>query len=403
MTVAGFGSLIGMRTFLGLGLLWFGLGGIFAAGQGGTTPKPQATTLIEPPAPLLPTTDKLIQPTADLTVPADSAEAQAVMKEDGLQRTESRAVVSPIAKGTAKAGWVTAYEFGDATGALAAYTYFRAVGKQSTYVGRVNGTDVRLALGNERLVLSGVSVVRASVSLYPESADALLKSIEVGLPKVSGRRGVAPLLPTLLPPVGQEAASLRYAVGPTGYQAMSGQLPADVLGWDKSVEVATANYAGKPGKGTLTLLMYPTPQIAGDRLRAVQQAVDAAGNKTLGTLVLRRVGPMVGVTTGAWTEAQAKALLGSLHLNEEVTFDQKMPVEFHVEIRKTASLLENILVFSGILALAAVLLGVFLGGGRAWIRKLQGKPVYVEQEFLTISLRESATEHFEKLHVDHKG
>jgi hypothetical protein len=153
----------------------------------------------------------------------------------------------------------------------------------------------------------------------------------------------------------------------------------------------------------LTLLMYPTPQIAGDRLRAVQQAVDAAENKTLGTLVLRRVGPMVGVTTGAWTEAQAKALLGSLHLNEEVTFDQKMPVEFHVEIRKTASLLENILVFSGILALAAVLLGVFLGGGRAWIRKLQGKPVYVEQEFLTISLRESATEHFEKLHVDHKG
>ena len=386
-----------MRHFLKFGLLWVGLGGVIALGQAPAAAP--ATTLVEPPTPLLPTTDRLVVPTTDLPVAADSAEVQAVLKEDGMKRTESRAIVSPIAKGNAKAGWVTAYEFVDATGALSAYTYLRGSGRPVVGTGRVNATENQLPSG-ERVFLSGVSVVRAQVTLYPESANGLLKSVEIGLPKVGGRRGLAPLLPTLLPGVGLEAASLRYAVGPAGYQGMGGQLPADVLGWDKSVEVATASYAGKPGKGTLTLLMYPTPQIAGDRLRAIQQAVDAAPEKGFGTVVLRRVGPLVGVTTGGWTQEQAKTLLGSLHLNQDLSFDQKMPLEFHAEIKKTASLLESIAVFSGVGILAAVLLGLFLGFGRAGIRKMQGKPAYIEPEFLTISLRESATEHFVKIHTE---
>jgi hypothetical protein len=37
--------------------------------------------------------------------------------------------------------------------------------------------------------------------------------------------------------------------------------------------------------------------------------------------------------------------------------------------------------------LAAIVLGVFLGGARAGIRVLQGKPAASEPEFLTIDLR----------------
>jgi hypothetical protein len=55
--------------------------------------------------------------------------------------------------------------------------------------------------------------------------------------------------------------------GRRGYAAMGGVLPADVVGFDKSAEVVTAKYEGG---GVLTLLLYPTPQIAGDHGRAIE-------------------------------------------------------------------------------------------------------------------------------------
>ena len=340
-----------------------------------------ATTLVEPPAPLLPTDDQL-QPVGGGTNPVpEPPEMQAILKEDGLKRQESRVVATAVKAGTASAGWVAAYEFTDATGAFAAYTYLRQGG--SPVPRGVNATE--FARPGELVFLSGTSVVRVKQSLYPESEAGLLKKIDAGLPKIGGRRGLPPLLPTLFPPAALQASSLRYALGPLGYAAMGGRLKADDLGWDKSAEVATAEYHG--GRGTLTLLMYPTPQIAGDRGRAIQNDINAAGPATFGTIKMRRVGPLVGVTMGGLSDAQAIDLMSALKLNEEVTFDQKMPLEFHAEVRKTYTLLQEISIFCGIGVLASVVLGIFFGGARAGLRVLQGKPAASEPEFLSIDLR----------------
>ncbi len=346
----------------------------------------QGTTVVEPPTPLLPTSATFVSPGEGLSVPEDGAELQALLKEDGLVRSESRVTLVSTASKAAASGWVKAYQFGDATGAFSAYTYLR-MGGRPVGGGRVNGTDVQTA-GGERIYVSGTSVVRAKVNQYPESVDGLLKKIEVGLPKVGGRRGLAPLLPTLVPKEGVEAGSIRYAIGPAGYGAMGGVLPGGNLGWDKSLEVATA--AIKGGKGSLTLLLYPTPQIAGDRGRAIERMVNEGGAGRFGTVKLRRLGPLVGMASGALTAGQAETLVGGLRLNEEVSFDQKMPLEFHTEVKKTASLLENIAVLCGVLILAAVLLGLFLGGARAGVRLLQGKSAASEPEFLTINLRDTS-------------
>ena len=336
-----------------------------------------------PPAPLLPTSDSLVASNPEYPVPDDSAEAQAVLKEDGLTRSETRVTLLP--GGSKPGGWIKAYQFGDATGAFSAYTYFR-LGGHPAGSDKVNATDV-LSAGGERVYLSGTSVVRAQGKA---AAGPLLQKIDIGLPKIGGRRGLAPLLPTLLPAdvAGNklDPLSVRYALGAQAYQAMGGVLPADILGWDKSAEVATANYAGKGGKGTLTLLLYPTPQIAGDRGRAVEAAVNAKAG-ALGTVKMRRVGPLVGVTTGGLSADAAEGLIHALHLSQEVTFDKPMPLEFHAEVKKTATLLQSIAIFTGLLILAALVLGVFLGGARAGIRVLRGKSAASEPEFLTIDLR----------------
>ncbi len=313
-------------------------------------------------------------------------------KEEGLRRLEAAEYT-----GAGKKADIWALEFEDATDAFSAYTFYRSM----MHGVRVSGAEARLKkAGNEMSVDSDGTLVWAGtavLSIKGQVTTEELIALTAGLPKVDGRRGLAPLLPSYIPGAGLDAGSVQYAVGPVGYRAMGGVLPAEILGWDKSAEVATASYKGK---GTLTLLLYPTPQIAGDRGRAIQDAINKDGVAKYGTVAMRRVGALVAVTTGAWTAAQAKALVDGVHLNEEVTFDRKMPLEFHAEIQKTASLLENIAIFSGVLIVAAILLGVFLGGARAGIRKMQGKPAYVEPEFLTITLRESETEHFKKIHSE---
>jgi hypothetical protein len=371
----------GFRGFRGLGRLAVALV-LMGAAAGGFAQEAK-TTLVVPPAPLLPITSQLVE---GGTIPADGAETQAILKEDGLQRQASRVTVVPVqpeaskTTQTAESGWVTAYQFVDATGAYSAFSYLGAGGKR--YPGeRLSANDVQLP-GGDRLFLSGTSVVRAHMRQYPESVNALLRTIETGLPKVAGPKGLAPLLPTYLPVKGLEANSVRYSLGPMGYRATGGILPGEILGFDKAGEVVTAKYAGK---GTLTLLMYPTPQIAGDHGRQIEAEIRRLGAPA-GTVMLRREGPLVLLTTGSWKAADARAMVEGIHLRQAVTFDRKMPLEFHAEVQKTYSLLTSIMVFCGVGALAAIILGLFLGVGRAWIRVLMGKPAASEPEFLRIDL-----------------
>ena len=69
-----------------------------------------------------------------------------------------------------------------------------------------------------------------------------------------------------------------------------------------------------------------------------------------------------------------------------MTFNQDVHPPFKVVAAQTFTLLENILVLSGVLGSGAVLLGLFLGLGRAWFRVLRGKPAAVEVEFLSLHL-----------------
>jgi len=347
---------------------------------------PPSTTLIEPPAPLLPITATL-QPASGSAVPDDSPDVTAILHEDGIMRRDARVLTSPK-------GSVIAYQFGDATGAYSAFTSFASGGTPLS----VNGTpiaakDPAAKLGRqeartstgELVLLSGVSVVRFLSAARPEALAPTVRLIDVALPKVGGRRGLAPLLPTLLPTTGLEPASIRYALGPRAYASMGGVLPANLLDWSKSTEALTARYTGG---GVLTLLLYPTPQIAGNTGRAVEQAINQIGPAHFGTVKLRRLGPLLILSSGSFTPERAQTLVESVTLNQIVTYDKKLPLQFHAEIQKTASLLENIAVLTGVLVLAAVLLGLFLGGARAGIRVLQGKPAASEPEFLTINLRD---------------
>jgi hypothetical protein len=222
----------------------------------------------------------------------------------------------------------------------------------------------------------------SSLVLVNGTADvASLKPLADGLPKVFGSKAVAPILPTILPVKGLVSGSLRYALGPVTYKAEGGVLPANSVGWDKSAEAVTAQYEDARGKETLTVLMYPTPTIAGEHAKAVKELIGDAGASKV-----RRDGVVVALATGSFAAADAQKLVESVHLKEDVATDKELALTPHEKAMQGYSLLKSITILALVLMGSAVLLGLFLGGGRAAIRVLRGKPAAVEVEFLSLHL-----------------
>lgn len=290
-----------------------------------------------------------------------------------------RSAVENYVNSQGKTLHVEALELRDASGALAAYSILSQPGMHD-----LKGLGTAAEVGEGGVVfLSGAAV---AVAFPATSADLpALAALAAVMPKPAGSQALQPLLPTLLPAHGLSMGSLRYAVGPRSYMAEGGALPAAGLGWDKDAEAVTAKFNDKRGAETLTLLLYPTPTIAGPHLRSIEAQIAGLG-PSFRDAKTRREGSLVIVASGSFSPDAAQALVENTHLHQLASTDKAMVTPEVVETRKTFGTLANVILLSGFLCLAALLLGLFLGGGRALIRILRGKPAATEMEFLSLHL-----------------
>jgi len=358
----------GFRVAIGVVVCALTVGAVQARAQG--------VTITEPPVQLLPQSFGGWQQGGSSEPGAISLTTvnKAALQECGPLRSQVNTYTR-----NGKTMRVEAIEFGDRTGAYSAFTLaVRPEMRVSHEVGSSN------AVGDGALMFTlGDTLVLATPAT--EADLPALKELAKVLPKVSGSRGVAPLLPSFVPEEHLVASGMRYALGPESYAAEGGVLPANSLGWDKSAEAVTANYDEKHGRETVTLLIYPTPQIAQAFERRLSQGVTGLGPSFANARV-RRDQELVMLASGALPGNEAQKILENVHMKQEVAIDHDMAPVFHTEVQKTYSLLTNIAILSGVLMGAAVLLGLFLGGGRALIRKAQGKPPSTELEFLSLHL-----------------
>ncbi len=300
---------------------------------------------------------------------------QSALEEDGPQRSAVRNYTGPGGRTL----HVEATEFKDVSGALAAFSMLSQPGMHE-----VRGVGAGAVAGSGGLLFYTGSAV-AVAFLATEADLPALKALAAVMPIAVGSQALQPLLPTLLPSRGLTPGSLRYALGPQSYMAEGGVLPAAGLGWAQSVEAVTAKYNDRRGAETLTLLLYPTPTIAGTHLRAVEGLLPGLG-PSFRNAKTRREGSLIILAEGSFSPDAAQALVENTHLRQILSTDKAMPTPDVVETRRTFGLFANIIVFSMVLGAAAILLGIFLGGGRAIIRMLQGKPAATEAEFLSLHL-----------------
>ena len=363
-----------------------------SSGQGAAIPK-GATPLLMPAAPLeLPNlfdgwTEAGQPQTYTDAAQADAANA-AALKEYGFERG-----VEATYKRDGETLTLFAMRFGDVSGALGAYTYYRQNGWPKEDIGSGAASD-----NNKVVFWKGATVVQANFSHVAPMSAGELREIANRIPVPHGNRGLTPPVLASLPTGSMEGQTAHYAEGPAGYAGSGGVLPPALVGFNFDAEAITANYQLASGTATLTIINYPEPQIAEaqeNKIRAYIAARDKAQppfTKALqdsdqASLEVRRSGPLVAIVSGDAIPDESHRLIEKVYYSANLT---GIPAGGKSQVQMTSELLMGIagLVLFG--ASAAILLGFFLGGGRVLYRVLRGKPAssMYEEEFIHLGLAE---------------
>jgi hypothetical protein len=173
-------------------------------------------------------------------------------------------------------------------------------------------------------------------------------------------------------------------------------LPPALIGFDEGAETVTANYSLRSGPATLTVIDYPTPQMAvaaESKVRSYVKAGNQAQNpwpKPLAdsdqaSLEVRRSGPLVALVSGDAIPDESHKLIELVHYDADLI---SIPQPSESEVAKTSKLLLGIATIVLIGSVTAILLGVFFGGGRALFRVARGKAIssVYDEEFISLDL-----------------
>lgn len=365
---------------------------VMAGGQAKPDVKPKTAVTISLPRPLLPDSfagwiaKSAPKPLSDASA-ADATNASALKEYGFLNGLEA------VYTRDAESLTVRALRFEDLSGAYGAYSFYRGNGWPREDIG--NGASSN---HNRVMFWQSTTLIDASFQHVSPMSGSELRELANELPSAQGTKALVPPILSDLPQKFLDGQTTHYALGSAGYAGSGGVLPPELVGFDRGAEAVTANYTLTSGPAVLTLIDYPTPQLAIAAESKIREYIKAGGkaqpafSKALAdsdqaSLEVRRSGPVVALVSGDAIPNESHKLLGSVHYESEFV---SIPQPTESEVSKTGKLLLGIaqLVIFG--SVTALLLGFFLGGGRALYRMAKGKPassVY-EAEFTSLNLRE---------------
>jgi hypothetical protein len=307
-------------------------------------------------------------------VQADAA-YPAVLKEDGFADSET----ATYTRDDGRKLTIKAARFNDATGAYGAFTFYRQPAMKTEEIGTKAASD-----NNRILFFRSNILVDANFDRVTAMSGSELRELAGMLPSAKGSADNLPTLPQYLPKKGAVENSARYVLGPQALLAVKAPLTAEQVDFNHEPEILMQDYTSKDGPLTLTVLDYPTPQIAGERLRALQT------NSQSQSLLVRRSGPLVAVVTGAIGSSEAQTLLNSVNYEAEVTWDEATSLSRRDNI---GNLILAVFALIGIILLISIIFGVFFGGIRILVKRFFPDKVFDrpdEMEIIQLHLEKPA-------------
>ena len=332
----------------------------------------------KPPAGPLPQTfngwriDAQSVKTAKYPAVADATDAP-VLKEYGFTDEESATYGRNGRKMQIKAA-----RFSDATGAFGAFTYYVQPQMQVEKIGD------RGASSNTRILFfKGNILVDATIEHLTAMSGADLRALADALPRLANENGKLPTLPANLPAQSLERNTSRYIIGPEALARLGVPIPAQLVDFSKSAEVAIGKYRTSQGEASVTLVGYPTPQIARERMDAMQ-----AASLTGGPFYFKRTGPYVVAVNGNIPADEAQSLLASVNYDADVM--QLQPTKPR-PAEDRAGFIFALVMLCVIAVLAALIFGFVFGGirilaNRMFPNRFFGRPE--SAEIIRLDLRQ---------------
>ena len=317
---------------------------------------------------------------------ADPANA-ALLKEYGFTDVESATYKSDDGR-TLK---IRAARFADASGAFGAYTFYVQPGMAREEIG-----DQAVSLNQRVLFYRGHILVDAVFSQLSVMSAAGLRELAGMLPRPAGNAGNLPPILAFMPHHGYQANTEKYAEGPLALAAISSPLPANLVDFTNSPEVALGQYSTPGGEATLMLIEYPTPAIAAEHLRHIDAAHNAAqpqpgvaAVENVGPFFDKRTGPIVAIAAGSLSQSDAQTLLGAVNWDPSVTWNENT---YFDKKNNIANLLVNIILLCIIVGAISLAAGVAFGGVRILLRRYFPSRIFGnpdQTEFISLDLSDS--------------
>lgn len=277
----------------------------------------------------------------------------AVLREYGFTDFEVANYTRPDRKLTIKAA-----RFQDATGAYGALTFYRQPKMQTENIGLLAASD------NERVLFFRDNIlIEAHFDRVTAMSAGELRELAGMLPRAKGNAANLPTLPNYLPRDQMIANSAKFMVGPAAVTATTVPLSADLINYSLNPEILLASYSLDRQFADMMMIMYPTPQIATERLRAIEAAPPPEDGTTI---VARRTGPIVAVVKGMISESDAKKIIGRVSYEADVTWNENAGTKRD----NIGNLIVAAFMLIGIILLISLGTGVLLGFGRVMLQRL---------------------------------
>ena len=244
----------------------------------------------------------------------------------------------------------------DASGAYEVYTSQLKPGMLPTRLGQVAAFDK-----DGVAILFGNRVISTTANASRDDLNALVHAAEA-----AGGQAPLPPIPNYLPMQGRVPGSERYALGPAGFRAAVADLDLaefatllDDVGFKSGAETVFAQYRSPKDTAVLLLVEYPTPQLAEQHLRHLEQAISAAARQA-GTSIERK-GTLLSLVLRPSSASYGTALRSTINYETNVTWNEPHQTITDPPLLSTIA---KIFIGTGVFMLVAVVLGVAFGGVR---------------------------------------
>jgi len=279
-----------------------------------------------------------------------------IAKETGLKGGEFYDYVSGAAK-----IHVDLKKYHDPSSAYEIYTALIRPAMHPSTLDRTSAVD-----GDRMFVLVGNSIlkVRPTPAIPTVDLVALVNS-------VSAHADQTPLPPirTYLPK-GFTDGTQKYALGPAGFQNALTALKreefaglANEAGFTSGAEAILAEYGNSRESAGLLLIEYPTPQLAEQHLRHLEQALSPAA-KQAGTTIERNAS-LLTVVLKPSSKAYGDSLRGAVNYGTQVTWNEPTHT---ITDPPWLMILSRIFIATGMFMVVAVALGIAFGGVRVFAK-----------------------------------